>query len=105
QRVSPTRSPSTTLFRSRVDSAVVRLSPWPTPPYPASDFRLFRQMVNQAFTQRRKVISNALKSWLTAEQICAAGVDPGIRPDAISLQEFVALANQAAALQQQGNDA
>src|SRR5690606_39360759 len=83
QRVSPTRSPSTTLFRSRVDSAVVRLTPWPTPPYPASDFRLFRQMVNQAFTQRRKVISNALKSWLTAEQICAAGVDPGIRPDAI----------------------
>lgn len=89
----------------RVDSAVVRLTPWPTPPYPASDFRLFRQMVNQAFTQRRKVISNALKSWLTAEQILAAGVDPGIRPDAISLQEFVALANQAAALQQQGNDA
>ena len=87
----------------RVDSAVVRLTPWATPPHPASDFRLFRQLVNQAFTQRRKVISNALKSWLTADQIRAAGVDPGIRPDAISLQEFVALANQAAALQQ-GND-
>lgn len=80
----------------RVDSAVVRLTPWPTPPHPVRDLRLFRQLVNQAFSQRRKVVSNALKSLLTGPQIAAAGVDPGKRPDAISLAEFVALANHVA---------
>ena len=86
----------------RVDSAVVRLTPRSAPLFPATDFRLFGQMVNQAFTQRRKVISNALKSWLTADEIRAAGVDPGARPDAISLEGFVSMANYAAT--QQGKE-
>src|SRR5690606_6502681 len=51
----------------RVDSAVVRLTPWATPPHPASDFRLFRQLVNQAFTQRRPVTSKAPTSWPAAD--------------------------------------
>lgn len=80
----------------RVDSAVVRLTPLAEPAMKATDFKLFRRMVNQAFSQRRKVISNALKSWLTADQINAAGVDPGKRPDAIGLTDFVSLANHAA---------
>lgn len=91
----------------RVDSAVVRLTPLAEPAVKATDFGIFRQLVNQAFTQRRKVISNALKSWLTAEQIVAAGVDPGKRPDAIGLTEFVNLANSATVIygSKQENDA
>ncbi len=81
----------------RVDSAVVRLTPYDQPPHPVDDLKVFRQLVNQAFSQRRKVISNALKSWLSADQIRAAGVDAGARPDAVSLPGFVALANAAAA--------
>lgn len=83
----------------KVDSAVVRLTPWSTLPHPATDVALLRQLVAQAFTQRRKVVSNALKSWLDSEQIAAAGVDPGLRPDSISLEGFVALANRAKELQ------
>lgn len=80
----------------KVDSAVVRLVPHSTLPHVADDYRLFRQMVSQAFTQRRKVIRNGVKSWLTEEQIAAAGVDPMLRPDALGVDAFVALANAAA---------
>lgn len=80
----------------RVDSAVVRLTPYGQPPHPVTDDRIFRQLVNQAFSQRRKVISNALKSWLSADQIRAAGVDASSRPDAVSLADYVSLSNAAA---------
>lgn len=83
----------------KVDSAVVRLVPYAEPPHPVSDLALFRRLVNQAFSQRRKVISNGLRSMLDSHRIAAAGVDPGLRPDALSLADFVALANTAAAQQ------
>ena len=89
----------------RVDSAVVRLVPHETLPHPVSDYRLFGRMVTQAFTQRRKAIRNGLKSWLSAEAISAAGVDPGLRPDALGLDAFAALANAAAATQQDSGNA
>lgn len=77
----------------KVDSAVVRLTPHKTLPHPAEDISVLRKVVAQAFTQRRKVITNGLKSFLTSEQIIAAGVDPGLRPDSIGLAGYVALAN------------
>lgn len=77
----------------KVDSAVVRLTPHQSLPHPADDIDVLRKVVAQAFTQRRKVITNGLKSFLTSEQIVAAGVDPSLRPDSISLAGYVALAN------------
>jgi len=88
----------------KVDSAVVRLTPHETLPHPADDLPLLRRMVAQAFTQRRKVISNGLRSFLTSEQIADCGVDPGLRPDAISLQGYVALANRVAQLNSDTSD-
>ena len=82
----------------KVDSAVVRLTPYRQLPHPADDVDMLRRVVAQAFTQRRKVISNGLKSFLSSEQIAAAGVDPGLRPDSIGLEGFVALANQVSRL-------
>ena len=88
----------------RVDSAVVRLTPYDQPPHPVTDLKVFRQLVNQAFSQRRKVISNALKSWMSADQIRAAGADPSSRPDAVSLADYVSLANAAASLADRPDD-
>ncbi|MFN3712516.1 MAG: 16S rRNA (adenine(1518)-N(6)/adenine(1519)-N(6))-dimethyltransferase RsmA [Alcanivoracaceae bacterium] len=82
----------------KVDSAVVRLTPYRTLPHPAEDLGLLRRLVAQAFTQRRKVISNALKSFLDSDHIRAAGVDPGLRPDSVSVEGYVALANQVSHL-------
>lgn len=81
----------------KVDSAIVRLTPHVTPPFPAQDFRLFTLLTRQAFTQRRKAIRNGVKSWLTSDQVAAAGVNPDCRPDDLSVADFVALANMASA--------
>ena len=79
----------------KVDSAVVRLTPYEAPPHPADDEDLFARLVNQAFSQRRKTLRNVMKGLLSAEQIEAMGIDPTRRPETLSVAEFVALSNTA----------
>jgi 16S rRNA (adenine1518-N6/adenine1519-N6)-dimethyltransferase len=81
----------------RVDSAFVRLVPHATLPSPASDERLLAQMVMKAFTQRRKTVRNALSEFASAEELLAHGIDPRLRPEDLSLDDFVRLANTVAA--------
>ncbi len=82
----------------KVDSAFVRLVPYASPPCQIDDWKLFSDLVNQAFSQRRKTLRNSLKAFLTAEQIRAVDVDPSDRPEQLSLQAFAALANLAVKL-------
>ncbi len=77
----------------RVDSALLRLTPYARPCVAVRDEQRFARIVSQAFSQRRKTIRNNLKRWLTVEAIEAAGVDPGLRPERLSLAQFAALAN------------
>ena len=79
----------------KVESAVARLVPHKSPPVKVNDYKLFSQMVNQAFTQRRKTLRNALKNYLSSEQIEAVGVNPGARPETLSLEEFAKLSNMS----------
>src|SRR3546814_5201855 len=60
-----------------------------------SDWSSYVCSSDLVFSQRRKAIRNGVKSWLTSEQIEAAGVNPGCRPDDLSVADFVALANSA----------
>ncbi|MCG8393848.1 MAG: 16S rRNA (adenine(1518)-N(6)/adenine(1519)-N(6))-dimethyltransferase RsmA [Pseudomonadales bacterium] len=85
----------------KVDSAVVRLIPHATLPHPAEDEAHLRRLVAQAFTQRRKAIRNSLKSMINLEQFEQAGIDAGLRPDQLSVADYVALAN----ISQPRNDA
>ena len=80
----------------KVDSAFVRLIPWPEPPFPVKDTEHLTTLVRQAFSQRRKTLRNALKSLLSEQDIRATGTDPSARPETISVEQFVALANQLA---------
>lgn len=80
----------------KVDSAVVRLTPRP-PPFPIRDLDAYDRLVTAAFNQRRKTLSNGLRGLLTAEQIVAVGIDPGIRAERLSPAEFASLANALAA--------
>ena len=76
----------------QVHSAMVRLVP--REPEPAArDYERFVNLVRQAFTQRRKAVRNSLKSRLSTEQMTSAGVDPGLRPDQLTVADDVALAN------------
>jgi 16S rRNA (adenine1518-N6/adenine1519-N6)-dimethyltransferase len=81
----------------QVDSAFVRLVPHAALPSPASNERLLAQMVTQAFTQRRKTVRNALSEFASAEELSACAIDPGLRPEDLSLDDFVRVANAVAA--------
>ena len=81
----------------KVWSALVRMEVRPAPPawaqHPA-----FAAVVAAAFGQRRKTLRNALASLLNAEQIRAAGIDPGARAETLTTAQFGALALAAAAV-------
>nr|MDV6596588.1 16S rRNA (adenine(1518)-N(6)/adenine(1519)-N(6))-dimethyltransferase RsmA [Pseudomonas aeruginosa] len=82
----------------KVDSAIVRLTPFAEPPHPARDPKLLERVVREAFNQRRKTLRNTLKPLLSVEDIEAAEVDPTLRPEQLDLAAFVRLANRLAEL-------
>jgi 16S rRNA (adenine1518-N6/adenine1519-N6)-dimethyltransferase len=69
----------------KVDSAVVRMVPLSTPL--GCDERRFAQVVREAFSARRKTLRNALP--LGAEDYAALGIDPKLRPENLSPQDYV----------------
>ena len=81
----------------KVESGFVRLTPWPEPPFPVTDREQLTVVVRQAFSQRRKTLRNALKGLLSEQDIRAAQTDPSARPETVTLEQYVALANQLAA--------
>lgn len=82
----------------KVDSAVVRLIPHKTPPVDVVSVSMLERVCAQAFNQRRKTIRNSLKELLNEEQITALGIDPKVRAEVLSLQDFATLANAVSAL-------
>lgn len=80
----------------RVVSTVVRLTPHEQP-LPIGDPRHFATVVRAAFSQRRKTLRNSLRPFLDAEDIAAAGIDPGLRAEVLSPAEFVALSSRLTA--------
>ncbi len=81
----------------KVMSAIIRLTPHPSPPAQVGDLPLFQELVTRAFSQRRKTLRNTLKPSVNAEQLQALGLDPGLRAEALSLSDFALLARWAAA--------
>ena len=77
----------------KVASAFVRLVPHRRPPVEVHDEARFAEVVRQAFSQRRKTLRNALRPLLSAQQIEAAGIDPSVRPQTLTIKEFAVLSN------------
>ncbi|NIA26829.1 MAG: 16S rRNA (adenine(1518)-N(6)/adenine(1519)-N(6))-dimethyltransferase RsmA [Desulfobulbaceae bacterium] len=77
----------------KVTSAVVRLAPLPAGTYVINDEDRLSRLVATAFSQRRKTIRNSLSKVVDEAQLVDAGIDPGLRPEAISIAEYVRLAN------------
>jgi 16S rRNA (adenine1518-N6/adenine1519-N6)-dimethyltransferase len=75
----------------KVDSAIVRMIPRAQPL--AVDGERLEAVVQKAFSQRRKVIRNCVAGMFTEAQLVEAGIDPGVRPETVSLEQYVALAN------------
>nr|WP_199064105.1 16S rRNA (adenine(1518)-N(6)/adenine(1519)-N(6))-dimethyltransferase RsmA [Chromobacterium sp. ASV5] len=81
----------------KVDSAVVRMIPMPGRCGVASDEALLEKLVTQAFSQRRKTLRNNLKGMAEVADLEALGIDPGLRPENLPVEDFVRLANHLAA--------
>jgi 16S rRNA (adenine1518-N6/adenine1519-N6)-dimethyltransferase len=75
-----------------VDSAVVHFEVSPTPRFHVSNAELFLHVVKTAFSQRRKTILNSLKKIPSIKDAFQhACIDPGMRPDSLSIEDFVRL--------------
>lgn len=77
----------------RVASSFVRLVPRGKPLAPVRNEARFRQLVTQAFSQRRKTLRNALKGLLTRDELLAQGVDPLARPETLPIETYAMLSN------------
>ncbi|MCU7852935.1 MAG: 16S rRNA (adenine(1518)-N(6)/adenine(1519)-N(6))-dimethyltransferase RsmA [Candidatus Thiodiazotropha sp. (ex Monitilora ramsayi)] len=76
----------------KVESAFVRLQPYNSSPYRIDNWENFSHVVSQAFSQRRKTLRNCLKQTLSADAIKSVGIDPGLRAESLSVENFATLA-------------
>lgn len=77
----------------KVESKVVRLIPYATPPYVARDVKLFENIVREAFGMRRKTLRNALKKWVDPKIWERVGIESQLRPEVLSVKDYVELCN------------
>lgn len=77
----------------KVDSAILRLVPHRQPPVKVDDVATLGAVVTQAFSQRRKTLRNSLGSMVNEQQLAALAIDPQLRAEALSLEQFAGIAN------------
>jgi len=77
----------------KVTSSIVRLTPHKDRPVQITDYALFRRVVAQAFSLRRKTLRNALKNYISEEQIISCDIDPKLRPELIDLAGYARMSN------------
>ena len=85
--------------KPKVDSAVVKLSLYETPPVDCNEATLFK-VIRGAFAQRRKTLVNSLSTVIghipkatLAELIVSCGYPETVRGETIDIQGFAKLAN------------
>jgi 16S rRNA (adenine1518-N6/adenine1519-N6)-dimethyltransferase len=80
----------------KVMSSIVRMVPRPASECTASDYALLGKIVTAAFGQRRKTLRNTLRDFLDEGDFTALGIDPGLRGERLSVEDFVRIANHVA---------
>ncbi|NLL15761.1 MAG: 16S rRNA (adenine(1518)-N(6)/adenine(1519)-N(6))-dimethyltransferase RsmA [Clostridiales bacterium] len=83
----------------KVDSAVIRLTPYEVPPVKIDNMKFFSRFVRAAFEQRRKTLANSVASALNSDKASISqalkdlGLNESVRAEALSLEELAAVAN------------
>jgi len=77
----------------RVDSSFICLRPDASKRARILQPEAFDHVVKQAFGQRRKRLSNSLGGLLSSRQIESVGIDPGMRAEQLTVEEFITLGN------------
>lgn len=91
--------PSCFTPRPKVDSVVIKLEANEQPPADIHDKELFFKIIKSSFSQRRKTLSNSLKSLgISKEELNTAfeksNIDPKRRGETLTLEEFAVLSNE-----------
>lgn len=76
----------------RVESALVQLTPHSNK-HVVTDYTCFENVVRTAFSQRRKTLSNSLKTLISNTEIESLGINSSLRPEQLSVEQFVHLSN------------
>ncbi|MCJ8313953.1 MAG: 16S rRNA (adenine(1518)-N(6)/adenine(1519)-N(6))-dimethyltransferase RsmA [Saccharospirillaceae bacterium] len=76
----------------KVDSAIIRLT-LKKEKRIVDDELLFSEIVRTSFAQRRKTLRNNLKTIITAEQLESININPTLRPENITLDQFIDISN------------
>lgn len=80
----------------KVMSSIVRMAPLPVEQLCARDEALLGRIVVAAFGQRRKTLRNTLREFIDDAGLQALGIDPGLRGEKLSVEQYVAIANACA---------
>lgn len=78
--------------KPQVHSAIIRLQP-KSHAIRAADINVLRNVATMAFNMRRKVLSNSLKPLILPAQLLALNIDPQLRAENLSMQDFVNISN------------
>ncbi|RUR08464.1 16S rRNA (adenine(1518)-N(6)/adenine(1519)-N(6))-dimethyltransferase RsmA [Legionella sp. km772] len=76
----------------KVDSAIVRLTPYQNSPYGLVNKDALERIVAASFAMRRKTLNNNLKGIISAAELQELNIDSSKRPEQISVAEYVQLA-------------
>jgi 16S rRNA (adenine1518-N6/adenine1519-N6)-dimethyltransferase len=77
----------------KVESAIVKLTPWRPLPHPARNPDTLARVVRTAFSQRRKTLRNTLKTLLPPDQLDVLGLDLSLRPENVGLRDYVRISD------------
>jgi 16S rRNA (adenine1518-N6/adenine1519-N6)-dimethyltransferase len=76
----------------KVDSALVKIDFYKKPPIEADDEDFTFKLIQRAFQNKRKKISNCLPE-IDQEHLKSLDIDPKLRPQDISLKDYLKIAN------------
>ena len=77
----------------KVDSAIVRMIPLPVGEIAVRNEKLFAEIVRAAFGQRRKILRNTLRDYLSGDDFKKLGIDAQLRAENLTVAEFAKMAN------------
>ncbi len=75
----------------KIESAILRLIPNDNFSNKVNDHKAFADLVRQSFSQKRKTLRNNLKTFCDTDKILAAGINPSVRAETLSVEDFLKL--------------
>lgn len=77
----------------KVQSSIIRLTPYSQLPSKANNYDIFYNVVKHAFGQRRKTLRNSLKEMISDEVWQRITISPTERAENLSVNDFVSISN------------